>query len=426
MKGRILHSVIVAPPGTGSDRDKRISDEGRKALLVALREDLDLKRGLSRDVFINEYCAPMRKQETWLSWIHKTYGAIAARPATERVGQYLRSSKARIQILACMRAGVPLHGLSEEQPGIEHCRVLVKDLDEAKSKPSANAVPAAQATSSGTMVSNAFAATGSAQDTPMTTVGTEAVEDADPLLVRARSRTEASLERLQVHDDLASLRAGFAAQVMSDEKVVFWLDAVTSKPKVLNRMMDNLANFLTDVNVKRQCTLIPCGRRLDLVVIVTNKASVVMPTANCYTVQLCSSKTQTAKRRPAYCVVIVTKLFMEADSMPNVLTVTKRANSRECTRLRCLNKHCPLRSPEELASLNASMDAEADPSQAPVAVEIDPDDQDVAADDDEVEEAVDDEAAPGDEEMDPVPPPAADVRCVQELWPFAFPKDRAS
>ena len=425
MKGRILHSVIVAPPGTGSDRDKRISDEGRKALLVTLREDLDLRRGLSRDVFINEYCAPMRKQETWLSWIHKTYGAIAARPATERVGQYLRSSKARIQILACMRAGVPLHGLSEEQPGIEHCRVLVKDLDEAKSKPSANAVPAAQATSSGTKVSNAFAATGSAQDTPMTTVGTEAVEDADPLLVRARSRTEALLERLQVHDDLASLRAGFVAQVMSDEKVVFWLDAVTSKPKVLNRMMDNLANFLTDVNARRQCTLIPCGRRLDLVVIVMNKASVVMPTANCYTVQLCSSKTQTAKRRPAYCVVIVTKLFMEADSMPNVLTVTKRANSRECTRLRCLNKYCPLRSPEELASLNASMDAGADPSQAPVAVEIDPDDQDAAGDDDEVEEAVDDEAAPGDEEMDPVPPPAAEVRCVQELWPFAFPKDRA-
>ena len=425
MKGRILHSVIVAPPGTGSDRDKRISDEGRKALLVTLREDLDLRRGLSRDVFINEYCAPMRKQETWLSMIHKTYGAIAARPATERVGQYLRSSKARIQILACMRAGVPLHGLSEEQPGIEHCRVLVKDLDEAKSKPSANAVPAAQATSSGTKVSNAFAATGSAQDTPMTTVGTEAVEDADPLLVRARSRTEALLERLQVHDDLASLRAGFAAQVMSDEKVVFWLDAVTSKPKVLNRMMDNLANFMTDVNVRRQCTLIPCGRRLDLVVIVMNKASVVMPTANCYTVQLCSSKTQTAKRRPSYCVVIVTKLFMEADSMPNVLTVTKRANSRECTRLRCLNKHCPLRSPEELASLNASMDAGADPSQAPVAMEIDPDDQDAAGDDDEVEEAVDDEAAPGDAEMDPVPPPADEVRCAQEFWPFAFPKDRA-
>ena len=394
-------------------------------MLVTLREDLDLRRGLSRGIFINEYCAPMRKQETWLSWIHKTYGAIAARPATERVGQYLRSSKARIPILACMRAGVPLHGLSEEQPGIEHCRVLVKDLDEAKSKPSANAVPAAQATSLGTEVSNAFAATGSAQDTPMTTVGTEAVEDADPLLVRARSRTEALLERLQVHDDLASLRAGFVAQVMSDEKVVFWLDAVTSKPKVLNRMMDNLANFLTDVNARRQCTLIPCGRRLDLVVIVMNKASVVMPTANCYTVQLCSSKTQTAKRRPAYCVVIVTKLFMEADSMPNVLTVTKRANSRECTRLRCLNKYCPLRSPEELASLNASMDAGVDPSQAPVAMEIDPDDQDVAGDDDEVEEAVDDEAAPGDEEMDPVLPAAAEVRWVQELWPFAFPKDRA-
>ena len=71
MKGRLLHSVIVAPPGTGSDRDKRISDEGRKALLVTLREDLDLRRGLSRDVFINAYCAPMRKQETWLSWIER-------------------------------------------------------------------------------------------------------------------------------------------------------------------------------------------------------------------------------------------------------------------------------------------------------------------------------------------------------------------
>ena len=37
-----------------------------------------------------------------------------------------------------------LHGLSSEQPGIEHCRTVVQELDEAKARPSRSLTSAAQ------------------------------------------------------------------------------------------------------------------------------------------------------------------------------------------------------------------------------------------------------------------------------------------
>ena len=52
--------------GTGVDKDKCLTEAGRKAVLDILRDDMDSHRGLSQKVFWDEYCAPMRKGEQWL------------------------------------------------------------------------------------------------------------------------------------------------------------------------------------------------------------------------------------------------------------------------------------------------------------------------------------------------------------------------
>ena len=107
------------------------------------------------------------------------------------------------------------------------------------------------------------------------------------------------------------------------------------------------------------------------------------------------------------------------DSVPASITLAAKAKSSEHTRLRCLDRHCPLRSLEERAELNAVLDAAAasDDASIPLSVEIDPDDQEAPGIDDEIEgEEEDAEGNP----VEPIPPQA---RCVQELWPFAFPKE---
>ena len=71
--------------GSGVDKDKRLTVAGQTAVLDILREDLDMGRGLSRDVFLQEYCQPMRKQEIWLAWLKKSYGALADRASVQRL-----------------------------------------------------------------------------------------------------------------------------------------------------------------------------------------------------------------------------------------------------------------------------------------------------------------------------------------------------
>ena len=159
------------------------------------------------------------------------------------------------------------------------------------------------------------------------------------------------------------------------------------------------------------------------VIVADNKAQVLWPAGYNYTVQLNAGDKQTTKKRPSYIVVIVTKNFHDTDSMDSLIHVSYKGKPRECTRLRCLDKDCPLRSDEERAKLNAVVDsAMGDLSKVPKDTEIEPDDREAADVDDNVEE----EAADGDEEEGgvPVPPPnEPKVRCVQELWPFAMPKE---
>ena len=114
-----------------------------------------------------------------------------------------------------------------------------------------------------------------------------------------------------------------------------------------------------------------------------------------YTVQLSGGDKQTTKKRPSYMVVIVTKNFHDSDSMDSLIQVSHKGKSRECTRLRCLDKDCPLRSEEDRAELNAVVDsAMGDLSKVPQDTEISPDDRETAGVDDNVEE----EKADGDEE----------------------------
>ena len=77
---------------------------------------------------ISDYCAPMRHVEQWLASRRSDFGKIAKFPAFARVEAYLRNSRARSAVVQCMRPGMRLDGTSDEHPGIEQCRVLVREM----------------------------------------------------------------------------------------------------------------------------------------------------------------------------------------------------------------------------------------------------------------------------------------------------------
>ena len=137
---------------------------------------------MSRDVFVYEFCAMRNKAERWLKDRKREFGEkLCQRSSWIRVETYLFTQAARVPMLACTRAGIPLHGLSDEQPGIDRCRLLYKELQAAreasqKAEPNRSEPSNGVAPSSGSAPNDGFA--------PMAVekieVEVNGAEDADP------------------------------------------------------------------------------------------------------------------------------------------------------------------------------------------------------------------------------------------------------
>jgi hypothetical protein len=96
------------------------------------REDHESGKGLSAKVFQEEYCSPFRHAEKWIEAKRKYYGALSNSISFTRTADFLFTPRGRLAVLSCLRSGIKLDGISDQQPGIEHCRALIKDLEIAK------------------------------------------------------------------------------------------------------------------------------------------------------------------------------------------------------------------------------------------------------------------------------------------------------
>ena len=202
-----------------------------------------------------------------------------------------------------MRSGAPLHGLSEEQPGIECCRLLVRELDQAKQNngdASGGSNNSAGAAAQGSSPPNALAAQASA-DVEKTVIGGLSGEDADPVYTRAKSRLAKELMNISYTDSMDVLKSDLAARFLAGEPVIFMVDAQTSKPKISINLMEKVDDILKHTTLAKHCIMILCSRRMDLAVAVGNKAAVLWPQGASYTIQLNHGATQTRHlRRPGY------------------------------------------------------------------------------------------------------------------------------
>ena len=397
--------------GHGANAVKKLSDAGRMTALDLLKDGIDNGAGLSADVFMNEYCAPLKHAEKWVALKRKQYGAVADGPAFKRVTDFLMTNRGRLAVFGCMRAGIRLEGVSEEQPGIEHCRILIKDLDTARARPADGRV----ADTTAATVASAPAEAGA-------DVGDESCDamlvdeaDVDPVKAVVSNRVEAAMSKINIYDTLDSLTQCLVAQVVSSQKIVILVDAPTSRSRVLMTLLDWVGEFLSKCPSKLVRVLVPCGGRLDLLSAANVRLTVSASTLNQFTVLLTAQGAQQLRKKVKFMQYGMSSDLCDgrvggAGPAPNTIAAqAARAKPGECTRLRCMSRECSLRPAGQVPDAGAENTAE-----------LDQDDLEYVGVDDCVEEGGEDAA---DDTADVLVPPPERRNCVTDLWPFAFGRD---
>ncbi len=79
---------------------------------------------MSKAVFTEEFCSPMKHVEHWLRSKRKEFGTLAECPAFKRVEAFLMSGKARIAVLGCMKTSMKLEGCERGDPRV-HCQCFL-------------------------------------------------------------------------------------------------------------------------------------------------------------------------------------------------------------------------------------------------------------------------------------------------------------
>lgn len=405
--------------GSGPDAGKKLSEPFMRAVIEVAAADRAEDKPISANSFQGEYCAPMRHAQAWLSARRRDFGEkLCSMMSFGRVEEFLKTDRARLQVLKCMRANIRLEGTSDEQPGIPQCRALVAELKELQGRAAGGSCESATgaATPSGGDVEDAFGpeCETSTAKTKVDAVEVSVAEEADPIMEAALAKTDVALSTLTSYESIADAFSAVESSLVPSSRLLIFIDVPTSKPKILLKLVEQAAGLTKALPTKRVKVVVSTGGRISLAATALNKLTVDLPNFTTYTVQLAHGAKQFKRRRPGFMLVSVPPDSAE-DVPSSIPALAAKARSTEFLRMRCLDAACPLRPKEEFAAIEAAMMANLGDHDA--ACEMNPDDMDDEAGDADIEEmAVEDEPA--------VSPPVPAARpFVVDLWPFAFCSD---
>ena len=220
-----------------------------------------------------------------------------------------------------------------------------------------------------------------------------AIEEADPVADAVEKKVEAALFRLHFHDAPAALANALALEALPAHKVLVLVDAQTSKARVGVKLVEAAAVIMArggaggpqrswwggrrgghprgawasatvsfsgvggtgrgapEANLPcAKRLVVTAGPRLDYLLALGNKAKVAFPSMQHFHVQLASGTTQQGNRRPAY-VHFAHDTNYTCQVPASINALAARAKPGECTRLRCEESRCSLRSDAERNSL---------------------------------------------------------------------------
>jgi len=357
--------------------------------------------------FQNNICAPLKNIETWELGTLKRFGKVAAdHPGFARVVQSLQTKGGLQKVRACMADSTPLQGTSDAQPGVLECHVIVKELSKllAGGKEDNSVSEAAgSAVANGALDSTTSASTGEEEY-----IGFSAIDDIDedPLDKKARELAHQEMDHVQLFRDFKSLQEGLQHKLLKSQRLCCIIDAQTSRIKVTAGYLD----AAKEIGLEKLSIGIVCGPRLDLLQAAHAKASSLWPKASIYIVQLTAGDAQSDRWKPGFVITVHTSK-MPSYVIPSSAALLKcRACNSEQPRLRCTERDCAHRKPDEKALLQS----------APTSL-----DEEVNADD--LETHLYDMMAPAEGDGDDDDgeevglSPAQKRDYIVDLWPFTRP-----
>ncbi len=272
--------------GQGADaKTKRLSDEGRLAVLEQVSEDLLAKKGISSETFQAEYCAVTKHAEDWIQRQQKIFGALCDRPFFKRCKQFLFSNRARPQVYSCMRLRRKLESDAADGPGIEQCRVVVAELQKLKNPTAVDNGLGAASTSAppgGTLGAagssgDGLGAAGSGEGADSCKLGAEylEMEEIDPVKDEAVKRREKAMEKLQYYESLAELIKCLPLSVRPSQAVILVCEAPTSKLRVNTEALESLKLVTDCLPTQKLLIMTYAGQRLDLLNAIATKTSLL-------------------------------------------------------------------------------------------------------------------------------------------------------
>jgi hypothetical protein len=388
---------------TDKERDRLDVESARKALDYASQAIHDGKPLTGPD-FLKDICAPLRAVQSWKSALVKKYGQLADNPATLRVVQFLQSPRGLKQVVLVLKENTPLHGASSENPGIQDCRALVTELQKLKEKGTEGSTSGLASSSAG---ASSQPATSTSADDPME-VEVDAIqletvaEEVDPEEAALQQTAQKEFDNVHIITDRTTFLPHLAGRLFSSQRVIFLIDAPTSRIKVVSEYIDLIQQASAAGKIDKYVIGVTAGRRYDLLAAIQAKVASSFPKIPAFTSILVAGENQTLRVSSQFLALLIKGEEPNAPASAPLLKC--RAKAMECLRLRCLSRQCAHRSTAELASVVG------DTGPASVQQEIHPDDREV--DDEGVFEEDESDAAATNGKRD----------FVVDLWPFSRPE----
>ena len=277
--------------GHGREANKRLGEDWLLAVLSVYSEETTKGKAFSQITFDSEVCAPSKHAERWLKDRRREFGPFMEGPAFQRVKEYLQSAQARPLVLKCMRLGVRLHGegpnSTGDQAGIDQCRILVHSMQEAMGRKAPAPGGATAGISGDAAALSDVAAEASSGSAEMLT----GLEAEDTAKAAATSKTEAAKSRFLKYGTFGEL-SGYLTRILTpSEKVIFFIDFITSKARAPLAALDDVGRFLvahgygtptahgpaSGIPPLKVRIFVPTGSRLDLVTVIKEKLAAVAP-----------------------------------------------------------------------------------------------------------------------------------------------------
>ena len=231
----ITDAFIFDNPFIVGGGDTKLNDETAEACFR-----FAYGKGMSAAEFQGHVCAPMRAVMLWKKGLIRSFGQLAVTPATHRVIAYLTTPAGLKEVVGCLKAGTPLHGSSDADPGISDCHTLVKELKRLKEEGVKNS-------SSATAAASKESGQDSAQVPGTDAIGAMAVSflalpsdemsESDPLEKAIAQAASAKMDGLHFYTDQKALLSQLPAAVFPGWRLLFLVDSFTSRSKVT---LDNL------------------------------------------------------------------------------------------------------------------------------------------------------------------------------------------